>query len=139
MARTPGIFSAADVSSLTTRPLPTVASTGTAYSSPGKRKSEVYCATPVTFTGPSIRGVPRPTGEPVAVSFAAGMFAPSVGSACGRDFEGVGEAAPGQFDLERVLALRLGVAQGRFRRLAEDRLVGGLADKHGFGVGRAPG
>src|SRR5437660_6607239 len=83
IARTPGIFSAAAVSSLTTRPLAIVASTGTAYSIPGKRKSEVYCAFPLTFNGPSTRGVLRPTGEAVGASCDVGMFAPSVESNCG--------------------------------------------------------
>src|SRR5262249_55337359 len=33
------------------------------YSSPGKWKSAVYRAVPVTFRGPSTRGVPRPIGD----------------------------------------------------------------------------
>ena len=78
-------------------------------------------------------------GLAIGISLVAGMFAPSVESACGGDFQGVREATLGQFDLERVLALRLGVAQGRRRRLSEVRLVGGLADEHGFGLGGSPG
>src|SRR5947208_14774119 len=112
-ARTPAIFSAAAVSSLTTRPLAIVAPTGTAYNIPGKWKSEVYCAFPVTFTGPSTRGVLRPIGEVVGASFVGGMFAPSMESGGRGQVEGMREAALGQLDLERVLALRLGAAEGR--------------------------
>src|SRR5438270_5273181 len=119
IARTPGIFSAADVSSLTTRPLAMVASTGTAYSSPGKWKSEAYCALPLTFSGPSTRGVLRPIGETVGASCVVGIFAPSVESACRRHLQGVRQAALGQLDLEPILALRLGVVQGNLRRFAE--------------------
>src|SRR6266550_1290494 len=119
IARTPGIFAAAAVSSLTSRPLAIVASTGTAYSVPGKWKSEAYCAIPLTFNGPSTRGVLRPIGEAVGISCVVGMFGPSVESGGRRHLEGVCEAALGQLDFERVLALRLGVAQGRLRRLAE--------------------
>src|SRR5438132_3185397 len=133
MARTPGIFSAAVVSSLTTRPLAIVDSTGTAYSIPGKWKSEVYCAFPLTFNGPSTRGVSRPIGEAVG-----GMFAPSVESTGRGDFQGVGETPLGQLDLEPILALRLGVAQGSFRRLAKVGYFGGLADESGLGFGRSP-
>src|SRR6266481_2394699 len=139
MARTPGIFSAADVSSLTTRPLAIVASTGTAYSSPGKWKSEAYCALPLTFSGPSTRGVLRPTGETVGVSCFVGMFTPWLESACRRHLQGVREAALGQLDLEAVLALRLGVVHGSFRRFAEVRRSSSLADKRGLGFGRSPG
>src|SRR2546422_160522 len=81
MARTPGIFSAASVSSLTTRPLAIVASTGTAYSNPGKWKSEVYCAFPLTFNGPSTRSVLRPIGDVVGISCVADMFVPSMNHA----------------------------------------------------------
>src|SRR5262245_32735317 len=123
-ARTPGVFPAVAVSSLTTRPLAMVASTGTAYSSPGKWKSEVYCAVPVTFCGPSTRGVSRPIGEVVGVSCGVGMVVPSLRgtdlqsvrppdglqirpteSGCRRHVERVREAALGQLDLEPVLAL----------------------------------
>src|SRR5947209_17034108 len=116
-----------------------VASTGTAYSSPGKWKSELYCAAPVTFCGPSTRGVPRPIGDAAGFSCVGGMVGPSPESGGHRQFQGVREAAPGQLDLEPVLALRLGVAQGRRRRLAEGRLGGGLTDERGFRLGGPPG
>src|SRR4051794_24799888 len=125
-ARTPGIFSAAAVSSLVTRPLAVVASTGTAYSSPGRWKSVVYLAVPVTLSGPSTRGVPRPIGD-AGVSRVVGMVAPPPESGGDRQFQGVGQAPPGQLDLEPVLALRFGVPQGRRRRPAERRLGRGLA------------
>src|SRR5207247_5092918 len=131
IARTPGIFSAAAVSSWTTRPLAMVASTGTAYSSPGNWKSEAYRAIPVTFCGPSTRGVPRPIGDAARFSCVVGMFGPSTGSG-NRHLEGVREAAPGQLDLEPILALRFGVAQGGLRRLAEARLVCGLTGECTF-------
>src|SRR5690348_16810742 len=102
-----------------------VASTGTAYSSPGKWKSEVYRAAPVTFCGPSTRGVSRPTGDAAGLSCGVGMFGPSAGSGGRRRFQGVHETAPGQLDLEPVLALGPGAAQRRLRRLPEGRLVGG--------------
>src|SRR5207253_3548460 len=133
MARTPGIFSAAAVSSLTTRPLAIVASTGTAYSVPGKWKSEVYCAAPLTLAGPSTRGVPRPIGETLGPFCAFGMFAPSVGSGRRRHVQGVREAALGQLDLEPVLALRFGVAQRRFRCSTKGGRVGSLTDERGLG------
>ncbi len=81
IARTPGIFSAAAVSSRVTRPLAIVASTGTAYNMPGKRKSEVYFACPLTLRGPSTRGVSRPMGDAVGAACVVGMFASSVESA----------------------------------------------------------
>src|SRR5437773_10344871 len=97
IARTPGIFSAAAVSSLATRPLAIVASTGTAYSSPGKWKSEVYCACPLTLLGPSMRGVSRPIGDVVELSCVVGMiWSLAVESGCRRHLEGVREAALGQ-------------------------------------------
>src|SRR5438552_18272302 len=97
-----------------------VASTGTAYSSPGKWKSEVYCAVPVTFCGPSTRGVPRPIGD-AGFSCVVGMFGPSTESGRRRHVQGVREAAPGQLDLEPILALRLGVAHRRCRSFSEVR------------------
>src|SRR6266446_9178747 len=112
MARTPGIFSAAAVSSLTTRPLAIVASTGTAYSIPGKWKSEAYCAFPVTFNGPSTRGVLRPIGDVVGASCVVGMFGYSLGN-LGRKFQRMYKAAFGQFHLEAILTLRLGATQRR--------------------------
>src|SRR6266436_8932301 len=98
MARTPGIFSATAVSSLTTRPLAIVASTGTAYNIPGKWKSEVYCATPLTLRGPSTRGVARPSGDDVEDPWAVAMFIPpgESGHRCG--LQRVREAALGQLD-----------------------------------------
>src|SRR5207249_9108751 len=139
IARTPGIFSAAAVSSLTTLPLAIVASTGTAYSMPGKWKSEVYCACPLTFNGPSTRGVLRPIGETVGAWCVVCIFAPSAESGCRRHLQGVHEAALGQLDFESVLALWLGVAHGRFRRFAKVGRVGRLTDERGFGLGGAPG
>src|SRR6202171_1584368 len=139
MARTPGIFSAVAVSSLTTLPLAIVASTGTAYSIPGKRKSEVYCANPLTLRGPSTRGVSRPTGETIGVSSVVGMFAPSVESAHRRHLQGVREAPLRQFDLKLVLALRFGVAHSRFRGLAKVGCVGRTTDESGLGLPRSPG
>src|SRR6266436_7329343 len=107
MARTPGIFCAAAVSSLTSRPLAIVASTGTAYSVPGKWKSEAYCALPLTFNGPSTRGVLRPIGEIV------GMLPPSGYSARRGSVQCMREAALRQLDLEGILALWRGAAHGR--------------------------
>src|SRR2546426_12240512 len=111
----------------------------TAYEIPGKRKSEVYCANPLTLRGPSTRGVSRPTGETIGVSCVVGMFAPSVESARRGHFQGVPEAPLGQFDLKLVLALRFGVAHGRFRRLAKVGCVGRLTDESGLGLGGSPG
>src|SRR5258708_19737533 len=116
-----------------------VASTGTAYSIPGKWKSEVYCAIPLTLRGPSTRGVSRPTGETIGVSCVVGMFVPSVESGCRCHFQGVCEAALGQLDLEPVLALWFGVAHGRFRCLAEVGCVGGLTGERDLGLGGSPG
>src|SRR5438309_9360796 len=96
IARTPGIFSAAAVSSFVTRPLAIVASTGTAYSIPGKWKSEAYMAAPLTLSGPSTRGVLRPIGDVVGVSSVVGMFGYSLGS-LGRELQRMDEAAFGQF------------------------------------------
>src|SRR5438445_2838084 len=138
-ARTPRMAWAAAVSSLTTRPLAIVASTGTAYSIPGKWKSEAYCALPLTFSGPSTRGVLRPIGETVGASCVVGIFAPSLESACRRHLQGVRQAALGQLDLEPILALRLGVVQGNLRRFAEVGCVGRLTGERVFGLGRAPG
>src|SRR5438552_3237164 len=132
MARTPGIFSAAAVSSLTTRPLAIVASTGTATSIPGKWKSDVYCASPLTFNGPSTRGVLRPIGETVGASCVVCIFAPSVESGCRRHLQGVREAALGQLDFEPVLALRLGIAHGRFRCFAKVLGGGRFTVERGF-------
>src|SRR6478735_1301838 len=105
--------SAAAVSSRTMRPLAMVASTGTAYSVPGKWKSEVYCAVPATFFGPSMRGVSRPIGDRVGTVWGEGVVAMVfLRSGRHRHMEGVREAALGQFDLVAVLALRLGIAHG---------------------------
>src|SRR4051812_4855731 len=137
---TPGIRSAAVISIPTMRPLAMVASTGTAYSVPGKWKSDVYCAVPVTFKGPSTRGVSRPIGGAVGVVWGEAVVAMVlVRSGRHGQVEGMGEAPLGQFDLECVLALRLGIAQGYVCCRAK-RLRGGRpADKRGFGLGRAPG
>src|SRR5438132_5641150 len=132
-ARTPRMAWAAAVSSLTTRPLAIVASTGTAYSIPGKWKSEVYFAVPVTLAGPSTRGVLRPIGDVVVA-----IFDPPVESACRRHLEGVGETAPGELDFERVLALGFCVAERRLGRLSEGRVVRRLTHEHRFGLGSPP-
>src|SRR4029077_1296962 len=109
IARTPGIFSAAAVSILTTRPWAIVASTGTAYNIPGKWKSAAYCAIPLTFNGPSTRGVLRPIGDTVAVCV-AGIFVNSLGW-WGRVLQRMHEAAFGQFHFEAILTLGLRVLQ----------------------------
>jgi len=70
-ARTPGIFDAGAASIAATRPLAMVAPTGTAWSMPGKWKSEAYWALPLTFSGPSTRGVSRPIGD-VAILLSSG-------------------------------------------------------------------
>src|SRR6266576_3871159 len=79
IARTPEIFSAATASSFVIFPLAIVASTGTPYNNPGKWKSEAYCAVPLTFNGPSMRGVSRPIGDAVGISCTVGMFVYSLG------------------------------------------------------------
>ena len=108
------------MSSFVIFPLAIVASTGTPYNNPGKWKSEAYCAVPVTFNGPSTRGVSRPIGD--AVSFLwHGML-----GRLRREFQSVDEAALGQFDLEAVLALRLCAAQRCVGCFPESRFVGGL-------------
>jgi hypothetical protein len=61
------------VSSFVIFPLAIVASTGTPYNNPGKWKSEAYRAVPVTFNGPSTRGVSRPIGDVVGASFVVGI------------------------------------------------------------------
>src|SRR5436309_776471 len=106
---------------------------------PGKWKSEVYCAFPLTFKGPSTRATLRPIDEVPRISCVVAMFDPSVKSACERRLQGVRKAAPGQIDLECVLALWLGVAQGRLRRLSEVRSVCGLTGERGFGLVGSPG
>src|SRR6202011_4606170 len=117
---TPGIFSAAAVSSFWSLPFAIVASTGTAYSIPGKWKSEAYCALPLTFNGPSTRGVRRPIGDVVGVSGAVGvvgMFRPLeriVSSGRRGRLQRVRETALRQLDLETILAPRLGAAHRRF-------------------------
>src|SRR5437879_11832617 len=86
---------------------------------PGKWKSEVYWAVPLTFNGPSTRGRPRPIGDVAGISGVVAMFDPSVKSACDGHLQGVRKAAPGQLDFERILALRFGIAQR-----SEERRVG---------------
>src|SRR5437016_14634266 len=105
---------------------------------PGKWKSELYCAFPLTFDGPSTRGTARPIGEVVGISWVVAMLDPSVKSACGRHLQCVGKAAPGQLDLDRVLGLRFGIAQSRLPSLPEVRCVCGLTDECGFGLVGAP-
>ena len=46
----------------------------------------MYCATPLTLSGPSTRGVSRPIGEVAAICSVVGMFAPSEESAGRRQF-----------------------------------------------------
>src|SRR5262245_16114136 len=105
---------AAAVSSLITRPLAIGASTGTACSLPGKWKSEVYLAVPVTLAAPSTRGVLRPIGDVVVA-----MCAPPVESGGRCQAQGVRQTALRELDLERVLALGPGLPQGRVRRRSE--------------------
>src|ERR1700722_20278332 len=100
---------------------------------PGRWKSAVYFACPVTFNGPSTRGVRRPIGELVDGFCVGGMAPPSrvSGGHCG--LESMNEAAFGQFNFEPIFALRLGVPQGCLRRLAKLVVRGGLADQRGLG------
>src|SRR5262249_345940 len=105
---------------------------------PGKWKSEVYCASPVTLRGPSTRGVSRPTGEMSSVSWVLCMFTPSVESAHRGHFQGVREAPLGQFDFELVLALRFSVPHRPFRRLAKVCCVGVLPEGGGLRPWRSP-
>src|SRR5882762_4020026 len=99
---------------------------------PGKWKSEVYWAFPLTFKGPSTRGTPRPIDDVAPISCVVAMFDPSVKSACERRLQSMRKAAPGQLDLECVLALWSGIAQGRLCRLSEICCVCGLAGERGF-------
>src|SRR6476659_1778457 len=101
------------------RPLAIVASTGIAYSIPGKWKSDVYWATPLTLRGPSTRGVSRPIGETALISCVDAMLGPSLKSGCRCHVQSVREAALGQLNLKFVFALRLSVAQSRLSRFAE--------------------
>src|SRR5882724_9406554 len=119
MARTPGSFSAAAVSSFTTFPFAIFASTGTPYSIPGKWKSAVYCARPLTFSGPSTRTVSRPIGEVVDFSCVVGIFTPLVESGLRGHLQSVRQASLCQFDLESVLALRFCLTHRGFRGFAE--------------------
>src|SRR5258707_10089096 len=121
------------MSSLVTLPLAIVASTGTPYRRPGKWKSEAYCAFPVTLSGPSTRRVSRPMGDVAGISCVVGMFVPPVESGCNRHLQCVCQAAFGQLDFKPILALRLGIAHGRFRRLSESGFVRRLSHKSGFG------
>src|SRR2546422_554488 len=105
---------------------------------PGKWKSEVYCAFPLTFKGPSTRGTPRPIDDVAPISCVVAMFDSSVKSACEGRLQSVRKAAPGQIDLECVLALWPGIAQGRVRRLSEVRSVCGLTGERGFGLVGSP-
>jgi hypothetical protein len=58
-------------------PFAIVAATGTAYNIPGKLKSVVYWAIPVTLRVPSMRTVSRPIGE-VAGCCVDDMIAPEI-------------------------------------------------------------
>src|SRR6266404_1014494 len=100
---------------------------------PGKWKSEAYCAFPVTLSGPSTRRVSRPIGDLAGMSRVVGMFVPSVESGCNRHLQCVRETAFGQLDFKPILALRFGIAHGRFRRLSERGFVCRLACKRRFG------
>src|SRR5271166_1087243 len=117
-----------------------VAPTGTAYSIPGKWKSEVYCARPVTFRGPSNRTVSRPIGEAVgeACVCIAIVVSPSAGSAVRHRMQSVHKTALRQFNLEFVFALRFGIAQCSFGSLVEICGIRGLAGERRFRFGRAP-
>src|SRR6266404_7401860 len=105
---------------------------------PGKWKSEVYCAFPVTLSGPSTRRVSRPIGDVAGISCVVAMFVPSVESGCNRHLQCVCQTAFGQFDFKPILTLRFGVAHGRFRRFPESAFLCRLADEHGLGFLRAP-
>src|SRR5437763_851175 len=96
-----------------------VASIGTAYSKPGKWKSEAYCATPLTFNGPSIRGVLRPIGDVVGISCVVGTFRCSLAS-LGCQLQRVHQAAFSQLNLEAVFTLRLRIPERSVRCLTED-------------------
>src|SRR5271168_3577980 len=72
MASTPGILVAASVSMRRISPLAIVLPTGTAYTSFGKLKSDVYMARPLTFEGPSTRGMSFPRGD-ILVFLSGGM------------------------------------------------------------------
>ena len=62
---------------------------------PAKWKSEAYCAVPLTYNGPSTRGVLRPIGDVVGVSCVVGMLGYSLGS-LGCELQRMHEAAFGQ-------------------------------------------
>src|SRR5689334_10692353 len=100
---------------------------------PGKLKSEVYCASPVTLRGPSMRCVSRPSGEGVVA-----MISTPEGSACRGRAKSVSQTTLRQFDLEAVLALRLRALQRSFGSESEGRVVCRLPGKRGFGFRRAP-
>src|SRR5215510_1460177 len=55
------------------------------------------------------------------------------------ELAGLDDAAFRQFDLERVLALRLGVGESQIGGAAETWLVWGLPDQHAFRLRYAPG
>src|SRR5256885_6885958 len=102
---------------------------------PGNTKSEVYCASPVTLRGPSIRGVSRPIGEATGDCCVVAIEAPWK-SACRGHSQGMRQAALGQLDLESVLGLRLRTSQRGFGGLAEGRGVSRLAGQCSFGFRR---
>src|SRR5580704_1370836 len=94
---------------------------------PGRLWSDVYMATPLTFSGPSTRGSPALV-RGGRLSVEAMCLSPLVVlRLLGCEGESVGDAALGKFDLESVLALRLRTVQSRLRRLAKCFLVYGLA------------
>ena len=93
-------------------------------------------AAPVTFSGPSTRGVSMPIGDhvdAVGVGTVIGINRPALG--CHGHVERMRKAALGQFDFECVLALRLGIAQSHLCSFAEVGLVCGLTDQRRFGLG----
>src|SRR6266702_2084557 len=106
---------------------------------PAKWKSEEYWAFPLTFKGPSTRGTPRPIDDVARNSCVVAMCDPSIQSSRDGHLQGVGDAAFGQLDCECVLALWLGIAQRRLRRLSEVRSVCGLPGERGFGLVGSPG
>src|SRR5256885_13782660 len=95
-------------------------------------------AVPLTFNGPSTRGVLRPIGEAVGFSCVVGIFGYSLGS-LGPELQRVDKAAFGELHFEAIFALRFRSTQRRFRRFAEDLFRRRLARQFLFGFSRPPG
>src|SRR5580704_17117230 len=106
---------------------------------PGRLWSDVYMATPLTFSGPSTRGSPALVrGGRLRVD-AMSLSPLVVLRLLGCEGESVGDAALGEFDLESVFALRLRTVQSRLRGLAEYLLVYGFAMQSFLRLERPPG